>query len=126
MLLDISLVLDIVISVFPLKIIFKNAEEDNDSEAPDGSSQDFTVSIETGPLTSEALFGKALFTLHCHQKAISLGQSHTTLTMNRGLEHLSVLKKKKKEDEEKGILKNLFLSVIGEDWLAAFSPQDFS
>lgn len=102
-------------SVFPLKIIFKNAEEDNASEAPDGSSQDFTVSIETGPLTSEALFGKALFTLHCHQKAISLGQSHTSLTMNRGLEHLSVLKQKKKLKKKMDLKKPLFLSVIGED-----------
>lgn len=51
-------------------------------EAPDGSSQAFP---ETGPLTSEALVGKALFSLHCHQKAISPSQSHTTRTMNRGL-----------------------------------------
>ncbi len=95
LLLDVSLVLDIVIFCFPFKDNLQTAEEDNASEAPDGSSQDFTVSIETGPLTSEALFGKAPFPLHCHQKAISLGQSHTTLTMNRGLEHLSVLKQKK-------------------------------
>lgn len=95
-------------SVFPLKIIFKTAEVDNASEAPDGSSQDFTVSIETGPLTSEALFGKAPFPLHCHQKAISLGQSHTTLTMNRGLEHLSVLKQEKKVKMDLKKKKNLF------------------